>query len=78
MNKKRASALWKAGAFVVFLIAIVIVAFTIDLLTGLALSAMLTGDLGRRRALIGRWERAIAVLFGELPPDELVKRPSAT
>lgn len=55
-----------------------IVAFTIDLLTGLALSAMLTGDLGRRRALIGRWERAIAVLFGELPPDELVKRPSAT
>ena len=31
MNKKRASALWKAGAFVVFLIVIVIVAFTIDI-----------------------------------------------
>jgi len=31
MNKNRSSSLWKAGAFVVFLVAIVIVAFTLDI-----------------------------------------------
>ncbi|WP_134768027.1 TetR/AcrR family transcriptional regulator [Nocardioides sp. 1609] len=49
-----------------------LVGMTIDLLTGLSLAAMLTGDLGERRKLLVRWKRALGVLFGELPPDELL------
>lgn len=49
-----------------------LVEFTIDVLTGLSMTTMLTGDLGRRGALLDRWKRALAVLFGELDPDALV------
>jgi AcrR family transcriptional regulator len=49
-----------------------VVEFTIDMLTGLSMTTMLTSNLGRREALIRRWKRALAVLFGELEPNTLV------
>ncbi|MEV6217001.1 TetR/AcrR family transcriptional regulator [Nocardia sp. NPDC058379] len=50
----------------------VLVEFTIDLLTGLSMTAMLTGTLGEREAVVRRWKRALAVLIGRLPSDELL------
>ncbi|TDP32961.1 TetR family transcriptional regulator [Nocardia ignorata] len=49
-----------------------LVEFTIDLLTGLSMTAMLTGTLGEREAVVRRWKRALAVLVGQLPSDELL------
>lgn len=51
-----------------------LVEFTIDLLTGLAMSTILTSDLGSRAVLLRRWKTALAVLLGEANPDQLVPR----
>ncbi|WP_194828204.1 TetR/AcrR family transcriptional regulator [Nocardia sp. XZ_19_231] len=50
----------------------VLVEFTIDMLTGLSMTAMLTGTLGEREAVLRRWKRALAVLAGQLPSEELL------
>ena len=49
-----------------------LVEFTVDFLSGLSMTAMLTGHLGEREAALRRWKRALAVLVGELPHDELL------
>ena len=55
-----------------------LVEMTVDVLTGLSLTAMLQGTLGEREAILRRWKRALAVLFGRLPSDELLEgRPIA-
>jgi hypothetical protein len=51
-----------------------LVEFTIDLLTGLTLSTILTSDLGAREVLLRRWKAALGVLMGELDADDLVRR----
>lgn len=53
-----------------------LVEFTIDLLTGLTMSTILTSDLGSREVLLRRWKRALRVLLGELDATELVRRPT--
>ncbi|MFD6222058.1 TetR/AcrR family transcriptional regulator [Nocardia asteroides] len=50
----------------------VLVEFTIDLLTGLSMTAMLTGVTGEREAVVRRWKRALAVLVGRLPGEQLL------
>ncbi|WP_336082623.1 TetR/AcrR family transcriptional regulator [Nocardia sp. SSK8] len=50
----------------------VLIEFTIDLLTGLSMTAMLTGTLGEREAVLRRWKRALAVLTGQLPAEHLL------
>jgi len=57
-----------------------LVEFTIDILTGLSMTTMLTGNLGEREAMLRRWRRALAVLLGSLPPEELLegRTPAAT
>lgn len=49
-----------------------LVEFTVDLLTGLSMSTMLTGADGGREAVLRRWKRALAVLAGVLPATELL------
>jgi AcrR family transcriptional regulator len=51
-----------------------LVEFTIDLLTGLSLTTLLTSNLGHRELLLRRWKRALAVLVGDLDPERLVER----
>jgi AcrR family transcriptional regulator len=51
-----------------------LVEFTIDLLTGLSMTTLLTSNLGHRELLLRRWKRALAVLVGELPADRFVER----
>lgn len=41
-----------------------LVEFTIDLLTGLSMTTMLTGVLGEREGVLRRWKQALAVLSG--------------
>jgi AcrR family transcriptional regulator len=55
-----------------------LVEFTIDVLTGLSMTTMLTGNLGEREAMLRRWRRALAVLLGTLPPEELLAGRSPT
>lgn len=50
-----------------------LVEFTMDLLTGLSMSAMLTGRITEREATLRRWKRALAVLIGQLSADELLE-----
>jgi len=50
-----------------------LVEFTIDVLTGLSMTTMLTGNLGEREAMLRRWKRAMAVLVGRLPADQLLE-----
>ena len=50
-----------------------LVEFTVDVLTGLSLTTMLTGHLGERDAMLRRWKRALAVLFGVVPAGELLE-----
>lgn len=50
-----------------------LVEFTVDVLTGLSLTTMLTGNLGEREAMLRRWKRALAVLVGTLTPEELTR-----
>lgn len=49
-----------------------LVEFTIDLLTGLTMSTILSGDLGSREVLLRRWKTALRVLMGELGAEQLV------
>ncbi|MFC4128382.1 TetR/AcrR family transcriptional regulator [Nocardia rhizosphaerae] len=49
-----------------------LVEFTIDLLTGLSMTAMLTGSLGEREHVVERWKRALTVLVGKAPSTELL------
>lgn len=49
-----------------------VVEFTIDVVTGLSLTTLLTNDLGHRELLLRRWKRALAILLGDLDPDRLV------
>nr|WP_246303461.1 TetR/AcrR family transcriptional regulator [Nocardioides thalensis] len=49
-----------------------LVEFTVDLLTGLSLATMLSSSAGSREAVLRRWKRALAVLAGVLPADELL------
>ena len=48
-----------------------LVQFTVDTLTGLSMSTILTGNDGGRELLLRRWKRAVHVLFGELNADQL-------
>lgn len=50
-----------------------LVEFTIELLTGLTMTTILTSDLGHRELLLGRWRRALGVLLGELEPAQLLE-----
>ncbi|MFI9506911.1 TetR/AcrR family transcriptional regulator [Nocardia sp. NPDC052566] len=49
--------------------------FTIDIMTGLALRALLTGDVDRNRILQHRWRNAVRILLGTQPPDTLTAPP---
>lgn len=49
-----------------------LVEFTVDLLTGLSMTTMLNGADGSREAVLRRWKRAVTVLIGLLPADELL------
>lgn len=51
-----------------------LVEFTIDLLTGLSMSSILTSNLGSREVLLRRWKSALLILTGQLPPEDLVRR----
>lgn len=51
-----------------------LVEFTIDLLTGLSMTTILTSNLGPREVLLRRWKTALLVLTGELTADALVPR----
>lgn len=51
-----------------------LVEFTIDVLTGLTMTTLLTGtpDGGTRPVVVERWKRALRVLFGQARPDSLL------
>ena len=46
--------------------------FTVDLLTGLSMATMLSANDGTREAVVRRWKRAMTVLLGLLPAEELL------
>ena len=52
------------------------VQLSFEVLTGLALTGIVSGDLAYREVLIRRWKRAAAVLLGRRDPDTLVERGS--
>lgn len=55
-----------------------IVEFTLEVITGLVMSTIITGTLGHRELLLRRWKRAVAILLGERDPASLVEgRPPA-
>ncbi len=43
-----------------------LVEFTIDVLTGLVMTTLLTGDLGSRSRLVDRWKLALRTLFAHM------------
>ncbi|WP_328407188.1 TetR/AcrR family transcriptional regulator [Nocardia sp. NBC_00403] len=45
--------------------------FTIEIMTGLALRALLTGDLDRNRIIQHRWRNAVRILLGTAEPSTL-------
>ncbi|MEU7769411.1 TetR/AcrR family transcriptional regulator [Nocardia sp. NPDC049190] len=49
--------------------------FTIEMMTGLALRVLLTGDLERTRILQHRWGNAVHVLLGAADADTLLDPP---
>ncbi|WP_141013971.1 TetR/AcrR family transcriptional regulator [Nocardioides sambongensis] len=49
-----------------------LVEFTVDLVTGLTMTTMLTGDDGRRQAVARRWKRALTILIGSAPASDLL------
>jgi AcrR family transcriptional regulator len=51
-----------------------VVEFSYEVLTGLAMTGIVSGDLGRRELLIRRWKRAAAILLGHRDPSTLVER----
>lgn len=50
-----------------------LVEFSIDLLTGLSVTSMLTPGAPERDEVVGRWKRALAVLTGVLGAEELLE-----
>ncbi|MEU8243402.1 TetR/AcrR family transcriptional regulator [Actinoplanes missouriensis] len=52
-----------------------VVHFTFEVLTGLAMTGIVSGDLASRELLIRRWKRAAAILLGRRDPDTLVETP---
>ncbi|WP_433833349.1 TetR/AcrR family transcriptional regulator [Actinoplanes sp. CA-015351] len=50
-----------------------VVHFTFEVLTGLAMTGIVSGDLASREMLIRRWKRAAAILLGRRDPDTLVE-----
>ncbi|GAA2676350.1 TetR/AcrR family transcriptional regulator [Actinoplanes palleronii] len=51
-----------------------VVQMTFEVMTGLVMTGIVSGELGRRELLIRRWKRAAAVLLGRRAPDTLVER----
>ncbi|WP_330251780.1 TetR/AcrR family transcriptional regulator [Nocardia sp. NBC_00565] len=49
--------------------------FTIEIMTGLALRVLLTGDLDRNRILQHRWRNAVRILLGKSDPKTLTDPP---
>ena len=47
--------------------------FTIEIMTGLAMRVLLTGDLDRNRILQHRWGNAVRILLGEADPATLTR-----
>ncbi|MEV0028788.1 TetR/AcrR family transcriptional regulator [Nocardia sp. NPDC050793] len=47
--------------------------FTIEIMTGLAMRALLTGNVERNRILQQRWGNAVRVLLGTAPADTLLE-----
>ena len=50
-----------------------VVQFSFEVLTGLAMTGIVSGDLSRRELLIRRWKRAAAILLGRRDPATLVE-----
>ncbi len=50
-----------------------LVEFTVEVATGLSMSILMSGDVGKGELLIRRWRRAVAILLGELDPSELIE-----
>ena len=53
-----------------------VVQLSFEVLTGLAMTGIVSGDLARREVLIRRWKRAATILLGRRDPDTLVERGS--
>jgi AcrR family transcriptional regulator len=53
-----------------------VVQLSFEVLTGLAMTGIVSGDLAHREVLIRRWKRAGAILLGRRDPDTLVERGS--
>ncbi|WP_433196539.1 TetR/AcrR family transcriptional regulator [Nocardia sp. CA-107356] len=51
--------------------------FTIEIMTGLAMRVLLTGDLDRNRILRHRWGNAVRILLGKADPTTLTRPVSA-
>lgn len=51
-----------------------VVEFSYEVLTGLAMTGIVSGDLGHRELLLRRWKRAAAILLGHRDPSTLVER----
>jgi AcrR family transcriptional regulator len=51
-----------------------VVQFSFEVLTGLAMTGIVSGDLAHREVLIRRWKRAAAILLGRRDPQTLVER----
>lgn len=49
-----------------------LIEFTVDMLSGLSFSTMLTGRIAERETTLRRWKRALAILVGRLHPEELL------
>lgn len=50
-----------------------LVELTVDFLSGLSMTAMLSGRIAEREAALRRWKRALAILLGGLPADQLLE-----
>ncbi|MET8152425.1 TetR/AcrR family transcriptional regulator [Actinoplanes sp. NPDC049668] len=51
-----------------------VVQLSFEVLTGLAMTGIVSGDLAQREVLIRRWKRAGAILLGRRDPETLVER----
>ncbi|GAA1612578.1 TetR/AcrR family transcriptional regulator [Actinoplanes couchii] len=51
-----------------------VVEFSYEVLTGLAMTGIVSGDLGHRELVLRRWKRAAAILLGRRDPATLVER----
>ncbi|GLW34628.1 TetR/AcrR family transcriptional regulator [Actinoplanes regularis] len=55
-----------------------VVQLTFEMMTGLAMTGIISGDPGFRDLSIRRWKRAAAILLGRRDPDTLVERAKGT